>query len=379
MNANGKIDFEFGLFLVDTSYKNLPDTTLKVMNYDKTKTLNVNVSRRSDKAYIFEGIVETDDALSLLPSEYQQIIKSLKTKEDVDRVKADHWFYTPLKVVEESAPTGYKKEDIIFFAGTDIDFTYDENNNITKMEINMYAEQSEIMMTKNDSSLDYSHFVSGIEIENNDRVARMCDSDNTSFYGQIATTDEDSMWGSACFEVIYFFVNEGLPELKISNTVNDVLSYNATNNRKLKYNVKVSNVGKGDSLNNIIVTNVPEGITVKEDSVSDRGVYNKSKNIITWNYSSLAPEEEHTFTYEAIVPESALTTNKYIGNSYVMSDQVVTQVKSEDTIVQLEGLPNPEEANNPKTGLFDVNIIFLLIAVLIIIFFAINKKKNYLN
>ena len=92
MNANGKIDFEFGLFLVNTSYKNLPDTTLKVMNYDKTKTLNVNVSRRSDKAYIFEGIVETDDALTLLPSEYQQIINGLKTKEDIDRVKADHWF-----------------------------------------------------------------------------------------------------------------------------------------------------------------------------------------------------------------------------------------------------------------------------------------------
>ena len=125
---------------------------------------------------------------------------------------------------------------------------------------------------------------------------------------------------------------KGSVDLKITNTVNNVLSYNATNNKKLTYNISVKNNGNITSSNNVIVTNVPDGITVKEDTISDKGVYNKTKNTISWVLSSLSPSESHTFTYEAIVPESALVTNKYIGNSYIMSDQIVTQVKSEDTV-----------------------------------------------
>ena len=396
MRYYGSYTFEMGVFIVDENYSTLTSPQLSVKNYEETKTLNVDVNVRSDNAYILKATnVEYENGLDILPKEYQQIFSNLKTKNDVISYGEDNFsnFYIPFKIVESNAPTGYKNDRLIFFAKASATFDYDSNNNITGVKINIYRHyEGQNFMTKNDSNFDYSHLIKYTDLINvQDHVARTCGYERSMHYGEIVTTTDD-VFGSGCFDVFFFFVNEkGKVKLNITNTVNDTMIYNATNNRNLLYKISVNNAGDIASSNNKITTNIAKGIIVNENSISDNGVYNKTNNTITWTISNIDAGESYNLFYEAFVPIDALVTEEYIGNSYITSDQEQNEIKSGDTIVNLTGefintptttskdssiIQNQDTVTNPQTNVGITGLFIIVFIVFLIALIILQKKKN---
>ena len=81
-------------------------------------------------------------------------------------------------------------------------------------------------MTNDDSDIYYTQLRDYDYLHDRENhLARTCGYENNIYYGQIVTTNDD-IWGSGCFEVMYYFVNQkGSVDLKITNTVNNVLEF----------------------------------------------------------------------------------------------------------------------------------------------------------
>ena len=204
-------------------------------------------------------------------------------------------------------------------------------------------------------------------------VAIPCYPDGKDKYYKISKVEYDAEAFS-----IYFKAYESKPNLAISNYVNDSDKYFAKKDEILKYSVKIKNTGDGKSTDNVVITNVPNGLLVLEDQISDNGIYDKNNKTITWNYELLGAGAEYTFYYFTKVIDSKIT--EYTGNSYISSNQVQEKAESDDTIVNTENkiiVPDIIKNPNTETGIF----IVLLTIILIIsssIYFIMKKRKDYI-
>jgi len=168
------------------------------------------------------------------------------------------------------------------------------------------------------------------------------------------------------------------PKISITNQINDNNTYNAKKDEIIKYSIKIKNTGDGKSTDNIIKTNIPDGLFIFEDQISDDGIYDKENNTITWNYELLGPNDEYTFNYYAKVTVEKIT--EYIGNSYITSSQIQEKVESDDTILTIENKINvPDIIKNPKT-VTSISMIIILIVLLVSSFayILLKREKNYI-
>lgn len=174
---------------------------------------------------------------------------------------------------------------------------------------------------------------------------------------------------------IYFQAYERMPNLIISNYINDLKKYTAKKDEVLKYSIKIENNGDGKSLDNVIISNIPNGLLVLEDKISDNGRYNKDNNTIEWNLEVLNAEAEYVFNYYAKVITEDLID--YVGNSYITSYQVLEKVESDDTIVNIENVVNDSNLiNNPYTGTRIYVIMLIIILIVSLCLCLIIKKSN---
>ena len=152
------------------------------------------------------------------------------------------------------------------------------------------------------------------------------------------------------------------PKISINNQVNGNDKYIAKKDEILKYSIIIKNTGDGKSTDNIVIANVPDGLLILEDQISDNGIYDKENNTVTWNYELLGVEEEYTFNYYAKVVKDNVT--EYISKAYITSSQVQEKTESDDTIVNIENkISVPDTIKNPNTG----TGIFIVISIIILI------------
>ena len=145
---------------------------------------------------------------------------------------------------------------------------------------------------------------------------------------------------------IYFKSYEKQPNLIVSNHVNNMDKYTAKKGDVLKYSINIKNIGEGKSTDNTIITNVPDGLLILEDKISDNGIYDQENNTIKWNYELLRSKEEYTFNYFAKVIDNNIM--EYIGKSYIISSQVQEKTESDNTIVNIEKKCRSRYNKKPK-------------------------------
>ena len=186
------------------------------------------------------------------------------------------------------------------------------------------------------------------------------------------------------FKLVPYFVDErGTVSFDITNTVNGLVKYNASNDKHLEYKITVKNKGDITSTNNIIITYVPEKVEVDEDSISDSGEYDSEHHSITWVIDQLEAQEETEFSYNAIVDKD-INGEELIGHSTVESDQTMIATYSNNTIVSLDKIV--EIITNPNTGItmvyvpntnigVPVSLFFMVLIAFILTGMVIIKKK----
>ena len=84
-----------------------------------------------------------------------------------------------------------------------------------------------------------------------------------------------------------------------------------------KFMVKVQNTSDvvANSVN--VVDNVPAGLIVDTDSITNDGIYNENNNTITWTLDTLSGNSSYELTYDAIVPSNIPNNTRYSSNAHV--------------------------------------------------------------
>ena len=89
----------------------------------------------------------------------------------------------------------------------------------------------------------------------------------------------------------------------------------------------------------------------------------------------LDPNQEYTFTYYAKITDINLT--EYIGNSSITSNQIKEEVKSNNTVVNIEKTENTtNNIKNPKTDTGNFIIILIVLLISSLLFNLIRKRKK---
>ncbi len=78
-----------------------------------------------------------------------------------------------------------------------------------------------------------------------------------------------------------------------------------TKGEEYSYKIKVSNTSSITANGIKVVDNVPVGLNVLEDSITNGGIYSSSENTITWNLASLLNNTSVDLTYSVVVPDDA--------------------------------------------------------------------------
>ena len=362
-----------------------------------------------------------DTFFSILPPIYQNLINETKNLNKDDfinclREKNINYYYSssvnnqygysyteyndfgfeleiPMVIKEVKAPLGYKKSDLYSGFQMNIAWFYNKNtNNLDAIALSFNGATGHVfpVVTKLTNEFDYNSFSSFNRSVYNPyddefAITRECD-------GIIAAGSTSEFSDGYCYNLInYFQDEEGTVKLNISNTVNNLTKFNASNNKNLEYKIYVKNTGDAPSGNNVITTNVPDKVTVDESSISDAGVYNKIENTITWNIERIDDEEQIVVSYKALAPDTA-SGEELIGNSMVLSAQQTIETYSNNTIVTLDKIV--EIINNPNTGIsmiyipntnvgMPISVLFVITIVMsltgVVMINKIKKKKYILK
>ncbi len=298
-----------------------------------------------------------EKALNFFPKALKEEVLSFHTVEDLTNSslgfrKIDNAYstelYVPVKIEETKSPAGYKKLDLVTFIRFYlVEITND--NNITDTRISIIFDRSQPILIDqfefNENSVE--QYTTGYYITNFqqlDSVTRQCDGRIVQGRSSFSDVYCDSY-------ASYFMDEEGEVHLTVTNTVNGVQKYDASQSKELLYKIVVSNTGDAASGNNVIVTHVPKEVTVVESSISN-GVYNEEEHTITWTIDYINIGESVELTYAAQAPES-LKGEDLIGKTTAQSDQS-SEVQSNETIVTLTN--TIAIIQNPNTGVYGVYI-----------------------
>lgn len=402
----------FIFFKVSDEYKVLKGQKYEIMAYDESSTTGRFLEEgQYGQYYMRDSNYSYDNnsfSINILPQYFRDFMDSINSYEDYyDFAQSkginlngyySTWqynlpallyrFYIPVKLKEITGTPGYKKQDLAIIFNVDFEIMYDRDThealykyvrteawNSWFVDLDDYKDIKNIddLISVNNSPQEYDGEYSCINT-NNDMI--IMDSFECTYSDQ---------YGSTGYTLVPYFVEEkGTVKFEIENTVNGLTKYNASKDKNLKYEISIKNIGDVESTNNIIKTFIPEEIEVKEDSISDNGVYDKDGHFITWNLNMIDVGNVYSFTYDALAPNE--TNGKdLIGKSSIESDQVLDAVFSSNTIVTLDKIV--EIIENPNTGtmvyLANSNIglplsylMMLLITFFVVILFLVRKLKK---
>lgn len=352
-------------FKIDSDFKVLRNQKYELVPYDTEKSTGIFLE---EGEYGQQVLTNESISMDILPQYVKETINSIQTPDDYRVFKnslgnnfqlsertynntttIEGVFYVPVKLKQIKVSPGYKKKDLGVIFNINYYIKYNSTNTVlsrriygsaihqTYVDINQYNNINTVAEMQ---SLSYDSIDGGKACINtiDNRIIIDDYSQCTAF---------DILYSQNFTLVPYFQDEEGTITLEISNTVNDLTKYNASNNKKLEYKIYVKNTGNAPSSNNVLKTNVPDKVIVDEASISDAGVYNKQKNIITWNIERIDDEQQIVVSYKALAPDT-VSGEELIGNSTVLSDQQTTESYSNNTIVTLDKIV--EIIKNPNTG-----------------------------
>ena len=334
---------------------------------DIDNKLSVPITEKEAGIYSLNGYQDfnsLNEALAFLPEDVQKKFATLKTKEDVEKAFPDcngYYFdmYLPGVIEETNVPTGYIKEKYIIPVQAVIDFYYDStDNSITDVIIIYDISTTEYM--KYDIEEDYTKFdqeyksgkyknkmISCVEIED--------------------VQSKSTIVPPACqLEII----NEKIKyELSIETLINESKSVTTEINKTLNYKVLLKNKSNIKTTNNKIITRIPKEIKVQENSISNKGVYNKEKHQIEWNIAEINVNETQTLTFKAIAPNT-VNEKELSTTTEVTSDEITDPVISEKATLTI--IDNPTTSNN----IFILIIISIVLTIGIVITITTSKKTK---
>ena len=346
---------------------------------------------------------DTSFVIPILPNAIKAVLSSINTREEAlalgttygnffrtstyngDRISVN--FYIPVRLKHINGEPGYKKNDIIFKAPVNVNYTYDNSNQITYKRMyfsiwnmdNGYIYGHEVTAGNSVtdlSTLSYTSF-------NREESACLYTNAGLIITDYARCTTSEPYGSGVYYSVPYFVDEEGTVKFEIENTVNGLAKYNASKEKKLEYKINVKNVGNASCDSNVITTSVPKEVTVDEKAISDSGVYNKKDNTITWNVDLIEIDEALTFTYNATAPEG-VNGKELVGNSSITCGQVAGAAQSNNTIVTLdkvvEVIKNPDTHTmvyiaNTNIGM-PLSFLLTLLLLLSVILLVIAKKAN---
>ena len=396
---------KYALYSVDGKDVELEFTRLD-SGRQRLTTFNDNI--RSDKFY------------DIIPDYMLNEMRALQTRDDAlnyfsnsNVFRVSHWtsfkeiyvsFQLPVRIKQLEVEPGFYSHDVIVPFPFRISIYYDDLLNITSISAYttfyelpdeyLYDDVERTFTTVNDFDLPYKAF------------SLACLDDNA---GMIATPTDEACSGwegdpSISIEYVpYFVATKGNIEYDIENSVNGVARYNASNEKDLDYVINAKNTSDVVTSEIELVTYVPDEVIVKEDTISNNGVYNSSEHTITWTKDRMAIGEVLSVNYSAVAPDSK-DEKELIGYSIIRSTQVTTGVKSNNTVVTLDNIVEIEETpstptnntpsstttnvDNPYTGAknfmgdtsitvqFTILIVFAILVFLTSLMYSKKKKKD---
>lgn len=386
---------------INSNYKVLYGSEYKFETYEgKEIPGRVHVNDSGAITYYFDSdfFNSYENTVSLLPDMFKEELDSYQNYQDFRNswifekfgyvsgsyVSNSYYIYVPIRIVETKSPIGYKAMDMTTFLRFDIEYS-NRNEEELNIEVSHSTQMPVFYNTIEFDVTNYNNYKYDLlesYQSSSDLLDRRC---GEQIIAGPSTFDENY-----CSDFAYFFENEeGVIKLEISNTVNNLTKFNASSNKNLEYKIYVKNTGDAPSGNNVITTNVPDKVIVDESSISDAGIYNKKKNIITWNIERIDNKEQVVVSYKALAPDTA-SGEELIGNSMVLSAQQTIETYSNNTIVSLDKIV--EIINNPNTGTsmiyipntnigMPISILFIILIVMsitsMVIMNRIKKKKIF--
>lgn len=378
----------FYFLKVNNDLQVLKGASYEITNFEG-KQLKGNITIDNDGVYKFTldsaYYSSFENTLGVLPSVVSNYINSISS---VDKLNNNEWYYyeswysnqyiVPVNIIETKSPVGYKKSNLQTFFEVGVSYKV-EDNSITDRAISITLNDRLPIVREGTYSFDYNDLNSFLINNVNNTFLRDPD-EMSSCNGQVALASSFS--ASYCDRFAHYFMDEeGTVTLKIDNTVNGVVKYDASLTKKLQYSIKVKNAGNAASGDNIIVTYAPKEVVVDESSISDGGVYNSDDHSITWNVEYLDPNQAIELRYNAEAPKNVKEQN-LTGYSTVSSGQS-PRVRSNETVVTMKDtialVENPNTGVNglyiPKLDLFIPGYFILIIMMIIVITVIIKTKK----
>lgn len=397
-------------FKINSDYKVLRNQKYEFVSYDKEKSTGIFLEEGEYGQYFSKSAEEgTSFALDILPQYLKEEFDNIQTAEDFrefaerlgdsfhlydyyssgshDLPKMRGVFHVPVILKQIESTPGYKNQDLGVLFSVTFDVSYDRST-------------QEVLYKDIFASLWETKFYNLDEFKNIKTVNDLVDLTNDNAHNELAciNTENDRIimddeskctvtdrYGSSSYVLVpYVMDEEGTVKLEISNTVNGLTKYNATSSRSLEYKIIVENKGDMLSTDNIVITNVPNHVTVDEASISDSGVYNKNESIITWRIDKISANERKMLSYKAQAP-NYVNGEELIGSSNVYSTQSVEKTYSNKTIVTLDRIV--EIINNPNTGTrmiyipntsigMPLGLLFMLLIIFSFITFLIAGKLH---
>ena len=397
---------------IGNDYKVLKNQKYELVPYDTEKSTGVFSEEGAYGQYFFnESKNNTSFSIDILPQYLKDEIDKIHTIEDyrslAERLGNNFYlssgsggehglpllsgrFNVPVKLKQVKGSPGYINHDLGIIFYVDFTISYDENTQEILYK-DVYAaawDQAYVDLDDFANVKTLDEMVSlTYNVYNGERACINTNNDRIIIEDPSQCTVPVN-FGSGVFSLVPFFMDEeGTVKFEISNSVNGLAKYNASNNKNLEYEIIVKNTGTASSSQNVIITNVPKQVIVDENSISNSGTFNASNSTITWNIDYINSEEQILLYYRAIAPND-VNGEELIGNSNVLSAQVTTKTYSNNTIVTLDKMV--EIIKNPKTGITMIYIpntnlgmplsVFLMIIVIIsitsIMFVKKVKKKR---
>lgn len=329
-----------------------------------------------DKEYPIENLIE------LFYS--SETLKKFKTKDDIlnsnlntycTSTYCDIYEYIPFTIEEIKSPSGYMKEKAYLIGRGQIYVSFNNNNFINYASI--YIDVDSLSYINYDSIENPENLQKDLNGENYYAldIRHNCPPlkiDENQFNENKIELSSILVSGNCPFDIVD---KKGTIELSVENYVNKKQNVLTTSNKKLSYSIVVKNSGTAPSTDNIIISNIPKGLEYVEESASHSGEYNKEDHKVQWNIEELDAEETLELTYEAIIPKDANPKLEYIGTTSINSREVSTEIKSKETVVNLEKTTQPIQ--NPQTSNF-INFIILTIFGLTSfgVYLTSYKKRN---
>ncbi len=344
----------------------------------------------------YHGIQE--DAYNIIvPDFVREDWESINSYDDVEALRSkgvysieiDNWdvaqidINVPVVLEQVTTVPGYEASNIVLFVRVYYRFYHNSYNNSTSKSAEIWISPVVYSYNKEVNQVDSYEDLIPYQVDIQDYEDQACL--NTDEQGKIIINDYDSCTLYDDFNmsltyalVPYFVAKKETTELEIENTVNGLTKYNASKDKELHYEIKVTNKGSVTSYNNVITTYVPSRVLGVSSEV---GEYDESNHTITWEIDEIAPGESKNLTYDAKAPGDT-NGEELIGYTVVRSDQVEGETLSANTIVTLDRII--EVIHNPDTGtmvyIANTNIgmplsCLIVVTILICMMFAICIKK----